>query len=65
LTEAGIKFASRGVTVNVPEDRTAQGEPVAPGQATTMPAPHPAEKPLSAGAAAAAIVTDTKKKKKK
>jgi len=65
LTEAGIKFASRGVTVNIPQSETAQGETAAPGQATTTPAPHPTEMAPSAGAAAATILTDTKKKKRK
>jgi small-conductance mechanosensitive channel len=65
LTEKGIKFASRGVTVNVPPEIMAQNDAdkKAEGAATTQQVT--TDLLQTTGAAAGAIIEDTGKKKKK
>jgi small-conductance mechanosensitive channel len=65
LSEKGIKFASRGVTVNVPPELMAQNEAEKQAEgATNSTSPAP-EVIATTGAAAGAILEEPGKKKKK
>ncbi len=65
LSEKGIQFASRGVTVNVPPELMGQNETDTPAQGTTNSTPLPTDKILTSGAAAGVILEEPGKKKKK
>jgi small-conductance mechanosensitive channel len=65
LSEKGIQFASRGVTVNVPPELMAQNDSETPAQGATNTTPLPTDKILTSGAAAGVILEEPGKKKKK